>query len=166
LIPNFEKIAAIVDDTDLLCIISRHLSIYLQTFLQSDAQLWEKLLYMSGGKLEIPKCNFSVFEWDFDNFGRAHLCQPNFNQLQVASGDNQKQLLIPVLKTNKAYIHVGIHIALDSNMTSQINSLQVKCNQIALLFSQSYFSAKDSEQGFMTIYGPIVKYFLPTTSIE
>jgi hypothetical protein len=43
------KIAAFVDDTALLCIISRHLSNELQTLLQSDAQLWEKVLYTSGG---------------------------------------------------------------------------------------------------------------------
>jgi hypothetical protein len=129
------KIAAFVDDTALLCIISRHLSNYLQMFLQSDAQLRGRLLYTSGGKLEIPKCNFSIFAWEFDNLGRAHLRQPTFTQLNVNSSDNQKQLVIPVLNINKLYKYVGIHIALDGNMTSQINDLQEKCNQISLLFS-------------------------------
>jgi hypothetical protein len=160
------KIAAFVDDTALLSIISRHLSNYIQVLLQSDAQLWEKLLYTSGGKLEIPKCNFSVFDWDFDKFGRAHLIEPPFSNLQVTSSDNHKQLVIPVLKTNSSYKYVGIHIALDGNMTAHIQDLQTKCKQIALLFTQSYFNAKDSEQGFMTIYSPIVKYALPTTSIS
>jgi hypothetical protein len=160
------KIAAFVDDTALLSIISRHLSHYIQVLLQSDAQLWEKLLYTSGGKLEIPKCNFSVFKWDFDKFGRAHLIEPSFKQLQVTSSDNHKQMIIPILKTNCSYKYVGIHIALDGNMKSQILDLQTKCNQIALLFTQSYFNAKDSKQGFMTIYSPIVKYALPTTSIS
>jgi hypothetical protein len=85
--------------------------------------------------------------------------------IRQLSSENQKQLVIPVLNTNKSYKYVGIHIALDGNMTSQINDLQEKCNQISLLFSQTYSNAKDSEQGFMTIYGPIVKYCLPTTSI-
>jgi hypothetical protein len=86
-------IAAFVDDTALFCIIIRHLSIYLQTLLQRDSQLWESLLYTSRGKLEIRKCNFLVFEWDFDSFGRAHLCQPSFNQLKVASIDYQKHFV-------------------------------------------------------------------------
>jgi hypothetical protein len=37
---------------------------------------------------------------------------------------------------------------------------------MAVLFNQTYFSHKDSEQGFMTIYGPIAKYPLPATSIS
>jgi hypothetical protein len=44
------KMAAFVNNTALLCIISRHLFFYLQTLLQSDAHLWE-LLHTSGGKL-------------------------------------------------------------------------------------------------------------------
>jgi hypothetical protein len=150
----------------ILSIISRHIAHHMQSLLQSDAQLWEKLLHTSGGKLEIPKCNFSVFDWDFDKFGRAHLIEPTFTQLLVTSSDNHKQLVIPILKTNCSYKYVGLHIALDGNMTEQALDLQKKCKNIAILFTQSYFNAKDSEQGFMTIYSPIVKYALPTTSIS
>jgi hypothetical protein len=56
-------IAAFVDDTVLMNFIHKVLCTYILCFLQSDAQTWEKLLHTSGGKLEIPKCKFGVFEW-------------------------------------------------------------------------------------------------------
>jgi hypothetical protein len=55
------KISAFVNDTALLSIISRNLSHCIPFFLQSDTQLWDWLLFTSGGKLDIPKCNFSIF---------------------------------------------------------------------------------------------------------
>jgi hypothetical protein len=94
------KIAAFVDDTALLCIVSRHLDCYLQVLMQSDAQLWERLLFTSGGKLEIPKCEFSVFQWEFDSFGRANLVNPKFNSLNVLSSENKQELIIPIIQKN------------------------------------------------------------------
>ena len=33
--------------------------------MTQDAQLWNDLLYCSGGKLELPKCSFHVLQFDF-----------------------------------------------------------------------------------------------------
>jgi hypothetical protein len=138
----------------------------MRTFLQNDAQLWENLQHTSGGKLEIPKCNFSVFQWEYNKFGRAYLSNDNTRPLSVTRSDNNTITTIPFIPINQSYKYVGIHIALDGNMGQQIKDLQSKCNKMAVLFNQTYFSHKDSEQGFMTIYGPIAKYPLPATSIS
>jgi hypothetical protein len=33
--------------------------------MQSDYQLWGNLLHVSGGALEIPKCNYYIVKWNF-----------------------------------------------------------------------------------------------------
>jgi hypothetical protein len=94
-------------------------------------QLWERLLYSSGGKLEIPKCNFSIFDWTFNKFGRAHLSYSIKPDLEVISSGNNTTMTIPFLPVNKAYKYVGIQIALDGNMDQQVQDLQTKCTQMA-----------------------------------
>ena len=34
-----------------------------------DAQLWYDLLFVSGGKLELPKCGYHLVYFDFDDAG-------------------------------------------------------------------------------------------------
>jgi hypothetical protein len=166
-----QKIAAFVDDTVdaddtvLLCILHKQMSHCIQTFLQSDAQLWERLFFTSGGKLEIPKCNFTIIDWYYDNFGRATLENTQHENLKVKCSETNLEMQIPFLPTNKSYKYVGVQIAFDGNPKNQINDLQSKCTKIALVFTRNYLNAKDDEQGFMTVYIPIVKYPLPSTSI-
>jgi hypothetical protein len=75
-------------------------------------------------------------------------------------------MFIPSISPSCLYKYVGLQIALDGNMKAQIKDLQTKCVKLALVFTQSYFNANDAAQGFMTIYGPIVKYLLPVTSLN
>jgi hypothetical protein len=131
------KISAFVDDTALLSYVQQHLSHCIQTFLQNDAQLWENLLHTSGGKLEIPKCNFSVFQWEYDKFGRAFLTNDNISLLSVTSSDDNTITKIPFIPINQSYKYVGIHITLDGNMHQQIQDLQSKCNKMATLFNNT-----------------------------
>jgi hypothetical protein len=63
------KIAGFVDDTTSLLIQQLLMEPYLLLNLQQDAQLWEKLLFTTGDKLEIPKCVFTIFTWKYDNLG-------------------------------------------------------------------------------------------------
>jgi hypothetical protein len=73
--------------------------------------------------------------------------------------------LIPQMKTTDSYKYVGVNIALDGNMDTQIKDLHQKCTSFATLFNQSYFNTRDARQGFVTIFIPSVCYPLATTSI-
>ena len=41
--------------------------------MQADAQLWGNLLHVTGGALEIPKCNYYVMCWSFKPSGIPEL---------------------------------------------------------------------------------------------
>jgi hypothetical protein len=68
-----DKIAGFIDDIATMLIKHPELEQFLLLFLQQDAQLWEKLLYVTGGKLEITKCKFALFTWIFDDMGIGKL---------------------------------------------------------------------------------------------
>jgi hypothetical protein len=46
--------------------------------MQDDAQLWGDLLHVSGGVLEIPKCNYYVMQWQFHANGKLELNKKEF----------------------------------------------------------------------------------------
>jgi hypothetical protein len=140
--------------------------IYIILFLQQDAQTWEQLLHTSGGKLEIQKCVFAIFNWHFDQWGRFILNHKTDCTRSIRSSDTNKQSIIPQLKTPEAYKYVGVQIAPDGNMKAQIQDLQKKCNIMCTIFAQTYFNANDANQGYMTVFAPAVKYVLPVTSIS
>jgi hypothetical protein len=84
--------------------IKQLIALFLVLLLQNDAQLWERLLYTSGGKLEIPKCVFSIFDWIFDNSGRSKLNMATDYNLHIQSSETKKLIVIPQMKPSTAYI--------------------------------------------------------------
>jgi hypothetical protein len=159
------KIAGFVDDTTSLLIQHITMLPYIILILQQDAQLWEKLLFTTGGKLEIQKCVFAIFKWKFDNLGRPVLQPSNNQQLHVKSSETGDIMLVPQIEPSDAYIYVGVQLALDGNMTTQIATLKTKCNTINGALSQVYMSARDTKQGYTTVFVPSIRYILPSSSI-
>jgi hypothetical protein len=141
-------------------IINHMLATYIILLLQRDAQIWEKLLYATGGKLEISKCNFA-----FDHLGRATLQKNNNQSLHITASDTKTTMTVPQLSHTIPYKYVGVQIALDGNMDKQITILQEKCNTIAGALSQVFMSSKDTQQGYTTVFIPSICYLLPATSI-
>lgn len=160
------KIAGFVDDTATVLLKHPDLALFLFIFLQQDAQLWERLLHVSGGKLEILKCKFAFFKWYFNHLGIATLSPNNKQQIQVTSSEDQKPLVVQQIDPSTSYKYVGVDIALDGNMNQQIKSLQLKCNKLNSALSQIYLSPQDTAQGYATVFTPSIKYVLPATSIS
>jgi hypothetical protein len=66
---------AFVDDTDVAVndATKKYTTTELAQVLQTDAQHWEKLLFTSGGKLELSKCFFYIMYWTFSEDGIPRL---------------------------------------------------------------------------------------------
>ena len=73
---------------------------------------------------------------------------------------------VPQIEPHQAYKYVGVQIALNGNMTTQIQSLQEKCYTINSAISQIFMNAQDAKQGFTTVFVPAIRYSLPATSIQ
>jgi hypothetical protein len=56
-------------------------------------------------------------------------------------------------------------MALDGNHLAQANSLQSKCDNLAIAFNRCRLSQDDALQGYLTIFLPAAKYGLEATSI-
>ena len=59
---------AVVDDTSVLFTLSEEIShSELISRLEEIAQTWEKLLFLSGGTLNLNKCSWYVLQWEWKN---------------------------------------------------------------------------------------------------
>ena len=60
----------------------------LRDTLEHDAQIWERLLWTSGGLLKLPKCLFYLMHWSFDDEGKATLTDKKYlPDMHLTSGD-------------------------------------------------------------------------------
>jgi hypothetical protein len=158
------KIAGFVDDTATLMIQKYH-NLYIIIQAEQNTQVWEVLLYTSGGKLAIPKCDLVLFQWIADQHGQFTLDNTTKYNLHVRNSETNQTMLIPQISTSTSYKYVGVQIALDGNMTQQIKDLQIKCTEMATIFNQTYFNATDTKLGFTTVFTPSICYPLATASI-
>ena len=69
----------------------------LLLMMQTDAQLWNNLLWCSGGKLELPKCGYHVIYYDFENNGIPRM---RHRQGQPITLDDAHGAPIPVTPKN------------------------------------------------------------------
>jgi hypothetical protein len=159
------KIAGFVDNTALL-MIEKIPNPYTVIKLTRNAQMWETFVYTTGGKLAIPKCDFVIIQWIEESNGNLTLDKTTKYNLHITNSETLEINLIPQISTNTSYKYVGVQLALDGNMTQQIEDLQTKCTEMATIFNQTYFNSKDARQGFTTIFTPSICYPLAVTSIK
>jgi hypothetical protein len=75
-------------------------------------------------------------------------------------------MLVPQIEPTTAYKYVGVQIALDGNMDAQVTTLRDKIYKINGALAQIFMTARDTKQGYTTVFVPSIRYILPTTSIS
>ncbi len=69
--------------------------------LSQDAQMWEDLLWCSGGALELSKTSYQIMYWDFTMNGDSILqCGQVSKNFELQSGD---RMTVSVIKSKPAY---------------------------------------------------------------
>jgi hypothetical protein len=63
--------------------------------MEEDAQLWNDLLWSSGGKLELPKCSYHVIYYDFESSGVPIMRHRHNFSLDLKDAHNQSIPITP-----------------------------------------------------------------------
>ena len=82
--------------------------------LQHDTQEWEKLLAMTGGKLELSKCFYYILQWKFDEEGKpTHTTKDELETMgvtiQVQEAGNVAPMTIKHMDCATAHRTLGLH---------------------------------------------------------
>jgi hypothetical protein len=122
----------------------------LRDHLEKDAQSWEKLLFSSGGTLELKKCFYYLATWKWDVEGEATLETPEeqqgqgIDQLQMTSGNATTTTPITHLAPSKGHRTLGVRLALDGNMDMEFDFVKKKADKLATGLFASKISRFDA----------------------
>jgi hypothetical protein len=81
--------------------------------LQREAQVWECLLFSTGGALELSKCFYYIIAWDFHKNGAPVLLSPQEmpdTHISVTSGANPTPIPVEQKDSNSAHTTLGVRL--------------------------------------------------------
>jgi hypothetical protein len=123
-----EGVQAFVDDSSLFFIIPDSTGLTIKDYLLHNAQLWERLLNATGGKLQISKCKLTIIQWDFDERGDPVLqVREENHHITITDSETNRPVKVKYIKPEKAYKLLGVQIAMNRDMKAQETVLQEKC---------------------------------------
>ena len=161
-------IDAFVDDTSLGYTDAGFLT--LETMISKlthMAQTWEKLLFYSGGALNLSKCSWHIMYWNWQN-GRP-CTRPISNtdaSLQLTTQGGNTPDLIQRLPLNKATMILGVHLSPEGNFSDQIIILKKKADEFSVRLRSPKLTPQDIVTFQRTTYGPAMRYVLPALAIN
>jgi hypothetical protein len=94
--------------------------------LKHDSQIWERLLWTSGGLLELKKCRFYIMSWKFQANGQGSLltkAELNNPPLALTAGDTDTVQEVQQLDLNDSFKTLSIHKTVSGNQQKQIEVL-------------------------------------------
>jgi hypothetical protein len=103
--------------------------------LKKDAQIWEHLLWTSGGLLELSKCRFYIIYWKFANDGSGTMMSTtelDTPSLLLTEGKTHMLQEVKQLDLDDAFKTLGIHKTISGNQS------QFFSHQIGWLFTTSF----------------------------
>lgn len=160
---------AFVDDTSLgFTDTGTHTLSSLTETLSTIAQTWEKLLFFSGGSLNLQKCSWYVMHWTWVK-GRPHLApiRSTDSELRLSTQGNDAALTtIKRMPLNKANRLLGVYLSPDGDFATQLMVLKKKADEFAHSLRSPRLTPQDVITFHRTTYGPSMRYVLPAISVD
>jgi hypothetical protein len=131
----------------------------VKLFLIHNATLWERLLYQIGGKLEISKCKFVVYNWEYNDIGNRDLIKSkSIGKITINESEGNNRIEIEEIASTEPYKLLGIQISPSDNQKGNIKLIEEKCNKMISLLKTTNLPVTASELCLSTIIIPTLKY--------
>jgi hypothetical protein len=135
---------------------------HLVALMQSDAQLWNDLLWASGGALELPKCTYHVIDYAFTSDGAPILRGGKVGgDIILHTGDRTNQQQIPFKSAHCSHKTLGHYKEPSGNQTKQYQVLLEKSNNAGIFVQCSALNRRETWTYYFAIYLPSIGYPLP-----
>lgn len=162
------RVGAFVDDTNQGVLDTSHQlnPEELVEYLRQVGQMWERLLTISGGKLNLAKCSWTLQFWDWKN-GRPYLrpSLPADPILILTSGANPEQHIIRRHSNDAEIKGLGVYMNFLGTFSYHALQMRQKFDGIARRLGQSRLSPALTRVYYNAFYIPAATYSLPVTSM-
>ena len=135
--------------------------------MRKAGQLWETLLHISGGALNLAKCSWTIQYWQWKK-GRPALMpmHPGDPPLLMTSGSNPAPHTIRRLTNEDEVRSLGVHMNFHGTFAHHAKLMRFKFDGLARRLQQSALTPLLSRTYCNTFYLPSVRYSLPVTSMS
>jgi len=134
--------------------------------MRYDAQLWNDLLWTSGGELELNKCSYQVMNWEFTTIGEPSLQAGKVGEpIVLSSGDRASVYTLDSTSAYSAYKTLGHFKAPSGNQTRQYQELKVKADKMAAFLQCSSLDRKEAWTFYFAIFLPSIGYPLANSTL-
>jgi hypothetical protein len=131
--------------------------------LQEEAQVWERLLYTTGGALELSKCFYYIIAYDFNKNGVPVLLTPEAmpdTQISLTNGSDPTPILINQKDANTAHVTLGVRPDPSGGTGDQSDFCFDRSGQIGEGVNHSFMTRNEALMGYRHIWLPSVGYAL------
>ena len=133
--------------------------------MQEDAQLWNDLLWSSGGCLELPKCGYHTIYYRFHSSGIPYLNHQHTHQVTIQSPDRTD---IPIQQKNiyTPRKNLGHFKSPADTYQAQYNVILNKGKGVVDGIVSSEATRSEAQLLHDSAYRPTVKYTLPQSFLS
>ena len=162
-------IDAFVDDTSLSFTPETDISFEEVTRqLTKIATYWNRLLFYSGGSLNLQKCSYHVTKWEWNKQGRpvVRSQKPDDPIVCVTSMQTGEVEAISYQPYDKAARILGVYLSPEGDFSQQIMVMKKKADTYAARLNSPRLTAQDADTFMRTTYNPAMGYVLPSLAID
>jgi hypothetical protein len=160
-----------IDNTNIIHTVSRPLDEWrpqtdgnFQTTMEKvtqDAQLWNNLLYTSGGKLELSKCSFHPLQFTLAADGTPSVNQDQPPPISIHDSVTQQLIQVNPLSVYSPHKTLGHWKAPAGKSNTQLKILMSRMKTISIQNSTSWLSRYGARLAYHGINVAILRYVLP-----
>jgi ribonuclease HI len=137
------------------------------TNLATLGQRWERLLFTTGGALNLHKSCWTLMAWKWQN-GEAYL-EPTANsssQLLLTAGHNLSDPIpVPLLSPLDSYRTLGVYISPSGSTKKAYNILSSYSLNYASAITSSSLNKEEAYLSYMTFFLPKIRFPLPALTL-
>ena len=133
--------------------------------MQHDAQLWNDLLWTSGGKLELPKCGFHAIYYRFDDQGLPVMVHDTQHRITISNAHNEE---IPIREKNifTPRKNLGHYKAPASRYIVQTAKILEKAHALSDAIAKCDISRTEAKLLYDSVFRPAVEYPIPQSFLS
>jgi hypothetical protein len=134
--------------------------------LERDGQSWERLLWTTGGKLELPKCLYYILYYVFDPDGTPRMesvTNMGNNLLSLTSGQEDTTNDIEHRDCSKAHRTLGMWPTPNGSTQTQFEVCLAKSKRFAQGVIKAPMSRFEASTAYWTMYLPSINFGIGST---
>jgi hypothetical protein len=132
---------AFVDDVTLWTLATGMTLLQLAPLAEAKSQVWERILWVTGGGLALPKCYYYGIQWKWTNTGEPKMCTmedtPNVAIHLTSEPDRTRTTLIPRQEVSDGKRTLGVHLEPQGTDATNFNTRSLRasnCDVVSYMY--------------------------------